>query len=255
MTTSIDEFASERFGEPLEALETTRHQALPSSRFNLPKGSMHELCEIRSRGLVSGTRRNSPEGVALREAGLTGRFGALTPDGIQLATGIRSARYKLVAERSTRAGTHSWRLWVQPGVGSVTVSEEGDREKVDVLSFASAIARLTAWLPLNPFWPIVDGEETEDHVISDEVIDARVRGEHVDIPDWAPSGLAHRWPGEWTSFVVGDPKTEEGVPIVVIDGATHLCRRFDEGCRLQLVPSDWVLTAIWDLIARGRARS
>jgi hypothetical protein len=42
------------------------------------------------------------------------------------------------------------------------------------------------------------------------------------------------------------------VRIVVIDGATHLRRRVEEGSTLQLVPSDWVLTAIWDVIARGR---
>lgn len=216
---------------------------------------MQELWDIRNRGLIGSTRRNSPQGVALRDAGLTGRFGAPTPLGISLTAALRTAHHVLVAWRSSAAGTDSWKLWVQSGVGSVTMSVEGDREKIDVLSFAAAVARLTAWLPINPFWFFADDEGTDDHVIPDEVVETRVRGVHVDIPDWAPSGLAHRWPGEWTSFDVGDPKTEQGVQIVVIDGATHLRRRVEGGSTLQLVPSEWILTALSEIVARGRGRA
>ncbi|OUE18325.1 hypothetical protein BFL36_14325 [Clavibacter michiganensis] len=118
------------------------------------------------------------------------------------------------------------------------------------MSFATAVARLTGWLPIEPYWPVTNGDGMDEHVIPDDHIEARIRDEHVAVPDWAQPGLADRWTQEWTSFSVAVPGSDEGLPIVVMGGATHLRRRVEGGSSLQLVPTYWVYSALSELVVK-----
>ncbi|MFT2710968.1 hypothetical protein ACMT90_04005 [Clavibacter sp. Sh2126] len=90
----------------------------------------------------------------------------------------------------------------------------------------------------------------DDPVIPDDHIDARIRGGHVDVPEWAQPGLTGGWTQEWTSFGVAVPGSDEGLPIVVAGGATHLRRRVDCDSSLQLVPTYWDHSALSELVVK-----
>ncbi|WP_414763329.1 hypothetical protein [Clavibacter sp. Sh2126] len=253
MSATLDEHSSDEWGRPLESLEVTADQEAPTNAYVLPSGSLSALWSVRDRGLVGGAKRNTEQGIALRTSGLTGKFGAPTAAGVTLTGVIAHAGYRLVAERRSAEGTATWSLWARRDL-SVTLVREDGQEKLDVIPFSTAVARLVGWLGISPYWPVPEGDEPGAHVIGDADIDARIRGDFVEVPSWAAESLARRWRGTWSSASVGVPDSDDGLPLVIMDGNIHVRDRVEGGSLLSVVPSYWAYSAIFDLIGRTGTR-
>lgn len=250
MNHRLDQFASRYAGAPLEMLDQAQGQPLPEPAYSLPSGALQTLFDLRDRGLVPASRRNTPIATALREAGLLRRFGGPSETGTTIARIVERAGRTIAAERVDRTGTTTWSCWAS-GAEAVVRTENQDTETIDTVPFTGAVARLIAWSGTEPFWPIIDPDDDASRVYSDGLIDAMVGGRTVDPPADAGPVLTARWRELWSTVSIATPGSDDGLPLVFMGSASHLRVRCDGGSRLQLVPSYWVFEAIPQLLERS----
>jgi len=254
----LDAAATARFGEPLESLAFLRgSQVAPSADYVLPAGSLDQLWSTKNRGLVSNATRSSEVGTALREAGLTSRFGGSTAKAREVIAPLQTSTFQLGAVRQSAGETQHWSCFAaSDGLALVrsqsTSVHATSSESLSIVGLPAAIARLIAWLPLDPYWAAID-EADRGRVFDDDLLNAKFRGERVPAP--APLGpvLEECWSADWASVQIGMHDSTDGLPLIQANGKYFHRDATERGSLLRPVPSDAVFLGILDLVGRHRA--
>lgn len=256
---ALDTAASARFGEPLESLDFLRSaQVAPSPDHVLPDGSLEHLWSTKDRGLVSNATRSSDIGIALREAGLTTRFGGSTTRSRVLTAPLQKSNFQLAAIRHSVAEAQQWSCFATAeGLALVQIRSTADdtsgSESLSSASLPEAIARLIAWLPLDPYWAASDAAD-RDRVFDEDVLRAKLRGQEVTMPEGIGPVLSECWSANWTSVRIGMHESTDGLPLIEANGKYFHLDPTEGGSCLRPVPSEAVLLGILDLVGRHRTR-
>lgn len=255
----LDAAATARFGEPLESLDFLRgSQVAPSADYVLPAGSLDQLWSTKDRGLVSTATRSSEVGTALREAGLTSRFGGSTTKAREVIAPLQTSTFRLASVRQSAGETQQWSCFAAPdGLALVrsqsTTVHATSPESLSIVGLPAAIARLIAWLPLDPYWAVID-EADRDRVFDDDLLNAKLCGERVPSPERLGPVLEECWSADWVSVQIGMHDSTDGLPLIQANGKYFHRDATGGGSLLRPVPSDTVFLGILDLVGRHRSR-
>lgn len=199
MYPTLDSFATDRAGEPLEILSRIPgQQAFQPRGLALSDAALDLLATSSRRGIQGGSVRNSPAGRELRDAGLLGRFGGLVGEGEVMGRVMAEQTSRVVLASSSETGRTEWACWSTATNAVVRAGDlSGGGQRVEILPSGHAIGRAVSWLGLSPAWPLADGPEPVE--LDDHVIDARLADSAVSAPaalDDRPV-FARAWEQPW----------------------------------------------------------
>jgi hypothetical protein len=247
-----DPALSAQLGVPVEALDgVAALQPRPSGRWTLSHAALEHLWRVRNRGLVTVAARRSTVGTELRDAGLTGRFGALSDDGERFVRLLDSPDARFGARASLHGRSAHWSMWLGGASalvrtqGSVVDLVAGEAEpnlsRFDILPAGRAVGHLMAWTALTPAWVVASGDAL---VVPTADVQRRVDGEPVPAPETSDP-LVHRlWTAPtWTRVRVWSEATGRGTEWISA-GADGVFRAIPLGdgssCRIEPIPGGTV---------------
>ncbi|MBT1679786.1 hypothetical protein [Curtobacterium aurantiacum] len=254
---------SAQLGDRVEALDgVSAAQPPPSGRWTLSLAALEQLWSVRSRGLVSVAARRSQAGVELREAGLTGRFGALSDEGARFVRLLDEPDARFGATATLRGKKANWGMWLGKGSALVRAqgsvpdlvasAEERDAGRFDLLPPGRAIGHLMAWTGHSPAWAVALGDP---FVVPTSDVNRRVDGEPVSMPETTDPLMQRLWSApNWTRVRVWSEATGRGAEWISAGAGgnfrTHLV---GDGsfCRIELVPGGTVFRDVLSVFQDG----
>ncbi|WP_123652937.1 hypothetical protein [Curtobacterium sp. ZW137] len=196
---------------------------------------------------MSVASRRSASGAELRDAGLTGRFGALTDDGARFVRLLDRPDVRFGASAAHHGKRAHWGMWL--GGDSALVRAQGsvaglvagigdlDVSRFDILPAGSAVGHLMAWSGLTPAWAFASDGPI---VVPTSDIDRRIEGESVPKPPGADSLMERLWSAPtWTRVRVWSEATGRGTEWISAgaDGTFRAVPVADgRSCRIEVVP-------------------